>query len=564
MLHTKSGNVELVTIYEVSKILSSSLDLHKTLRSVLNVLSSHLHMQRGMVALLEDDGHLQVVAATGMLDEQMRQGRFSIGEGVIGNIFKLGAPAVIPDIAKEPLFLNRTGARKAVSDKVISFIGVPIKCGRECIGVLSFDRENSTSRVNFESDVQFLKLVANLIGQTVQMHHKVAEDRANLLQEKLRLQSQLKEKYSVDNVIGRSKCMQEVFSEVHQVAPGKATVLLRGESGTGKEAIARAIHYLSPRRDKPFIKVNCTALTETLLESELFGHERGSFTGASTERKGRFEMAHGGTLFLDEIGDTSPSFQTKLLRVLQEREFERVGGTKTIKVDVRLVTATNRNLEEAVAKGEFREDLYYRINVVSIFLPPLRERREDIPLLAEHFLLQFNRENQKKLRFSPEAMQTIYNCQWPGNVRELANCVERMATMTQGEVIRKKDLLCDRELCFSSIMFQQHSKHPIYPIASQSIASQMPAPTPFHPTHMPPAQPVYASHAAASQPDISADDMHDQFETLSGNGETQRQRLLEALEKSGWVQAKAARLLGITPRQIGYAIMKFGIEVKRY
>ncbi|MBI1175230.1 MAG: nif-specific transcriptional activator NifA [Sideroxydans sp.] len=540
---SKNGNIELVTVYEVSKILNSSLDLHKTLHSVLNVLSSHLQMQRGMVALQQDDGYLQVVEATGMDAAEIAQGRFKSGEGVMGNVLKSGMPAVVPDITKESLFLNRTGSRKGESGKIISFIGVPIKAGRTTIGVLSFDREDKPEgEPNFGKDVSFLSMVANLIGQTVRLHQKVAQDRANLLQEKMRLQSELHSKYSLDNVIGQSKVMQSVFAEVHQVAPSKSTVLLRGESGTGKEAIARAIHHLSPRKDKPFVKVNCAALSETLLESELFGHERGSFTGASQERKGRFEMAHGGTLFLDEIGDISPAFQTKLLRVLQEREFERVGGNKTIRVDVRLVAATNRNLEEAVAKGGFREDLYYRINVVAIFLPPLRERREDVPMLAEYFLQQANQENNKHLKFSPEAMQVLCNCQWPGNVRELNNCVERIAAMTQGNIIRKKDLLCDREMCFSSIMWQQHSKHSVYPIFSAPAAAGTAQ------RETPPAAPPEAEHA-----------FHE-----NEPGDPQKQQLVDALEKCGWVQAKAARLLGITPRQMGYAILKHGIDVKRY
>ena len=551
-MRVSKNNIQLVTVYEVSKILNSSLDLHKTLRSVLNVLSSHLQMLRGMVALVQEDGDLQVIAATGMEKAEIAQGRFKPGEGVVGSILKTGVPAVVPDVAKEALFLNRTGSRKSDDKSVIAFIGVPIKAGRECIGVLSFDRDNENVEAasHFGHDVQFLTMIANLIGQTVRLHQNVAQDRANLMQEKLRLQSELHSKYSLDNVIGQSKIMQAVFAEVHQIAASKSTVLLRGESGTGKEAIARAIHHLSPRKDKPFIKVNCAALSETLLESELFGHERGSFTGAAQERKGRFEMAHGGTLFLDEIGDISPAFQTKLLRVLQEREFERVGGSKTIKVDVRLVAATNRNLEEAVAQGEYREDLYYRINVVAIFLPPLRERREDVPLLAEYFLHQANTENGKQLKFSAEAIQVMCNCNWPGNVRELSNCVERISAMTQGTTIRKKDLLCDREMCFSSIMWQQHSKHPVYPIFSST------------------AQHEATGREAAPRNSVAVHAGKDETahggEEEAAHGDPQKHQLIDALEKCGWVQAKAARLLGITPRQMGYAILKYDINVKRY
>ncbi|MDP1898620.1 MAG: nif-specific transcriptional activator NifA [Sulfurimicrobium sp.] len=530
------STVELVTIYEISKVLSSSLDLHKTLQGVMNLLSSYLPMRRGMLSLLQEDDELHVVAATGLSRDEIGRGRFLIGEGITGRIMQTGVPAVIPSVAEEPLFLNRTGARQ-LHDEDIAFIGVPVKIGHRCVGVLSVDREQSPGR-GFQQDVRFLVMVSNLVGQTVRLHQNVAQERTQLMQEKSRLQKELQGKYSLDNVIGVSKRMQQVFAEVHQAAPGKATILVRGESGTGKEAIARAIHVLSPRRDGPFIKLNCAALPETLLESELFGHEKGSFTGATTERKGRFEQAHGGTLFLDEIGDVSPGFQAKLLRVLQEREFERVGGNRTIKVNVRLVTATNRNLEEMVSKGEFRADLYFRINVVSIFLPPLRERRDDIPLLLEHFLDKFNQENKRKLAISEEALDAIMHCGWPGNVRELENCVERMATMTRGNLIRRADLLCQKGLCFSSALRNYGATHPSIPILAEAE----------HQTEMP-------TRAAATEPPVP----HDETEPLA-----ERERLMWAMEKSGWVQAKAARLLDLTPRQMGYALKKYDIDIKRF
>ena len=536
-------SVQLVTIYEISKILGSSLDLHKTLRGVLNLLSSHLHMQRSMVSLVEEDGELQVVAAVGLTPEEIKRGRFLIGEGVTGRILQSGMPAVIPDVAKEPLFLNRTGSRKG-EEGGLAFIGVPIKVGRRCIGVLGMDRE-AEGAGRFQGDVRFLAMVANLIGQSVRLHQNVAADREQLMQEKFRLQKELQGKFSLDNVIGVSKRMQQVFADVHQAAPGKATILLRGESGTGKEAIARAIHYLSPRKDGPFIKLNCAALPESLLESELFGHEKGAFTGATADRKGRFEQAHGGSLFLDEIGDISASFQAKLLRVLQEREFERVGGNRTIRVDVRLITATNRNLEEMVSKGEFRADLYFRINVVSIFLPPLRDRRDDIPLLLEHFLEKFNRENKRNFTVSPEAMQTITRCNWPGNVRELENCVERMATMTRGSLIRRSDLLCEKGLCFSSALKDYAKDHRSIPLVPQR---QSVPETPAMPEDLPEA---YQEAGSVSQ--------HPEGHLPV----SERDRLMWAMEKCGWVQAKAARLLNFTPRQMGYALKKFDIEIKQ-
>jgi Nif-specific regulatory protein len=530
----ETGN-ELTTIYEISKILSSSLDLNKTAREVLGVLSSHLKMVRGMVSLVQPSGDLHVVEASGMSAEAVRRGRFRKGEGITGKILGSGVPMVVPDVAKEPHFLNRTESRSLAEGRVVAFIGVPIKVGRETVGVLSVDREMDGGPGNFEADVRFLAMVANLIGQTTRLHNNVAAEREALIQRQHRLEKELQGKYSLDNVIGHSKRMQDVFAEVHQAAPGRSTVLLRGESGTGKEVIARSVHYLSPRKDAPFVKVNCAALSETLLESELFGHEKGSFTGATQERKGRFEMAQGGTLFLDEIGEISPLFQTKLLRVLQEREFERVGGNKSIKVDVRLIAATNRNMEEDVAKGTFRADLYYRVNVVSIFLPPLRERREDIPPLIEHFLDKFNKDNQRKLSITPAALAVMLKCNWPGNVRELENCVERTATMTRTSAIQDVDLPCQQNKCFSQVLQHYGEAQKVIPIAPADLA------------------------AGASSPQAS-DEANAAVEPALM---TERERLVWAMEQCGWVQAKAARLLNLTPRQIGYALSRYNIEVKR-
>lgn len=534
---TQRHKIELVTIYEISKILNSSLDLQRTVRQVLSILSSHMDMRRGMISLVQPSGELHVFEASELSEAEKLRGRFRPGEGVVGRILQNGMPIVIPDVAQEPFFLNRTGARSLDGVSRIAFLGVPIKVGREAIGVLSIDREYGQSVVNFEADLRFLAMVANLIGQATRLYQNVISEREALLTQQRHLQRALQDKYCLDNVIGRSKRMQEVFAEVHQAAPSKATVLLRGESGTGKEVIARAIHYLSPRHEGPFIKVNCAALTETLLESELFGHEKGAFTGATQERKGRFELAHGGTLFLDELGEISPSFQTKLLRVLQEREFERVGGNRTLKVDVRLIAATNRNLEADVAKGLFRADLYYRINVITIFLPPLRERREDIPLLIEHFLARFNRDNGRSLRLAPAALEAMVRCNWPGNVRELENCVERVATMARGERIELDDVPCRHDRCLSRMLQRNFAGRMPEKPAAQAWPEDLPVELPIAPAEL--------------EPDSAA--------ALPG----ERERLLRAMEQCGWVQAKAARMLNLTPRQIGYALRKYGIPIKR-
>ncbi|UEM21660.1 nif-specific transcriptional activator NifA [Skermanella mucosa] len=621
--HNQSS-VELFAIYEVSKILSSSLDLQQTLREVLRLLSYHLQMQRGRICLLTDDSTLRLIAALGMSQEEMERGQYRAGEGIVGRIVKTGMPAVVPNLADEPLFLNRTGGRNDIAEVVISLVGVPIKAAGECIGVLTIDRISDEGYAgNFDSDVRLLTMVSNLIGQTVRLHRTVAEERRFMMREKFRLQKEVsKVDYQVDNVVCSSKRMQEVLAQVHRVAPFRSTVLIRGESGTGKELIARAMHMLSSRKEQPFIRINCAALPESLLESELFGHERGAFTGANRDHKGRFELASGGTLFLDEIGDISPSFQAKLLRVLQEQEFERVGGTRTIKTDVRIITATNVNLEEAVAQGKFRADLYYRINVVTIFLPPLRERSDDIPLLANHFVQKFNRENQLNVALHDDALDILKKCPWPGNVRELENCIERAATLCRDGVIWDLDLSCQMNLCYSSTLWHHRT---VTPTAGASIPGHAsppgapPAGIPMLPhaaparagcstggvpgcsaatggscaaapaalppnavpagTPMPPAQPMRPQHPqlpAYSDQNASADALNEAAvgELLGmriGNGgpdepefTTPRDRLLWAMERTGWVQAKAGRLLGLTTRQVSYALRKYNIEIKRF
>ncbi len=539
--------LSLISIYEISKILSSSLALDKTLHEVLNILSSYLQMRRGMVSLVGEAGQLEVVAAHGMNTEQRKKGSVRLAQGVTGRILSSGMPIVIPNLADEPLFVDHE-VEGTLDGEVVSFIGVPIKTQEKTFGVLSIDRVWDTGKgvegsVNYEADVRFLTMVANLIAQTVRLHQAVASERERLIMEKHRLQKALNPEkepkhFTIENVVGVSRRMQDVYAEIHQIAPSKSTVLLRGESGTGKELIARAIHYLSPRKEGPFIKLNCAALSESLLESELFGHEKGAFTGAQTDRKGRFEQAHGGTLFLDEIGEISASFQAKLLRVLQEGEFERVGGNRTIRVDVRLVTATNRNLEEMVAKGEFRADLYYRINVVPIHLPALRERKEDIPLLVDHFLQRFNAENDRQVSMTPDALDVFLNCYFPGNVRELENCVYRVATMTKGDLVKEIDLPCQRDQCLSSVLWKNRKG---------TVTT-----TPLTLDTAPP--PPVAEH----EPELDEGPFN-----LDDVGGTQRDRLMRAMEKSGWVQAKAARILGLTPRQVGYALKKYNIEVKR-
>ncbi|HYA66256.1 MAG TPA: nif-specific transcriptional activator NifA, partial [Burkholderiaceae bacterium] len=504
--------------------------------------------RRGMIVLEDGEGGLRLATSIGLSPEEQLQGRYRPGEGVIGQVFVSGSPIVVPNIANEPRFLNRTGALDTDSDQPIGFVAVPILSHRRTLGVLTIDRASGPMG-GFHDDLRLLTMVANLLGQALLLHQGVSAERKQLLDETRRLKGELKGRYSISNAVGASKLMQEVFSQVHQVGPTRSTVLLRGESGTGKEVVARAIHELSPRNGGPFVKVNCAALTETLLESELFGHEKGAFTGASGERRGRFELANGGTLFLDEIGDISPAFQAKLLRVLQEREVERVGGNRPIKIDVRLIFATNRDLERMVAAGTFRGDLYYRINVVSICLPPLRERREDIPPLVAHFIERFNQDNHRELRVSSGAMRVLYNCYWPGNVRELENCIERTATMTKGRMIEELDFPCYSDRCLTRMLHV--GVEPAQVCADECAA----------PSESPIAMPTSRRQSARTK-DPEPQERFVRAGEEKPEGE--RERLVWAMERSGWVQAKAARLLNITARQMGYALQKYQIEVRKF
>ncbi|MER2605149.1 MAG: nif-specific transcriptional activator NifA, partial [Siculibacillus sp.] len=501
----------LFGIYEISKILTTPARLEVTLSNVVNVLTSFLQMRRGMIVVLDGSDEVEIVATAGWAGEASKGGRAidTLPRGVIDRIVATTTPFVVPDVASEPLFASATGIG-ADGDARVSFIGVPIKADARVVGTLSIDRVwDGKTQFRIDDDLRFLSMVANLAGQTVRLHRILAADRQRLLDERGALEKALGNELvgrsammpppKVDGIVGESEAVRRVLSTIAVVAKSNSTVLLRGESGTGKELFARAIHDLSPRKTKAFVKLNCAALPESVLESELFGHEKGSFTGAVGQRAGRFELANGGTLLLDEIGEISPSFQAKLLRILQEGEFERVGGTKTLKVDVRLVCATNKNLEEAVAKGEFRADLYYRINVVPVFLPPLRERPGDIPHLARAFVQRFNAENGRRMSLSQAGLDVLSRCYFPGNVRELENCVRRTATLAHGDTITADDFACHSGNCLSSLLWKSAPRKPGAPDPITMLASgvSVVAPTPAH--GVPPAViPIVPAEAAAA------------------------------------------------------------------
>ena len=567
---------ELNAIYEVSKTLATSLDVGKTFREALNYLLQAFDWRRAFVVLSEPEGRLRGLCSVGLSPEERQRLQFQSGEGIVGRVYANGMQVMVPNVSAEPLFLNRTGGADQSPGVSVAMLVTPIRADRRTVGVLAVDCLNPGESRGFANDLLLLKMVATLMGQALLLNRSVSAAHDSLQDEVRRMHKVLKPGgKQIEHVVGVSAPMQDVFEQVHQVAPARTTVLLRGESGTGKEMIARAIHGLSTRKREAFVGVNCAALTESLLESELFGHEKGAFTGAQGQRKGRFEMAHGGTLFLDEIGDISSSFQAKLLRVLQEREFERVGGSSPVKVDVRLILATNRNLERMVQAGEFRADLYYRINVVSILLPPLRERREDIPAMAKHFLERFNRENTRAIVFSPAAMQVLSSCYWPGNVRELENCVERTATMAHADVITDLAFPCQGNRCLTQVLHHIEREDAVRPTRLADIPiREVPTGPPRASADAPaaasaPASPVSAvplPPAAAAPPAGPADKPLETAEPAAEDGKPdgERERLVWAMERCGWVQAKAARLLKISPRQMGYALQKYGIEVRKF
>jgi Nif-specific regulatory protein len=501
---------EIACLYEISKAIHASLDLRKSLYKVLDLLSEHLGMKRGSITLLNPEtNQIHIEVAHGISSTAKSKGRYNLGEGVTGRVIETGRPMAVPKIDDEPLFLDRTGARSRIDKSRISFICVPIKEGRRTVGALSADR-GANGSMPLDEDIRLLMVTSSLIAQKVALLEKINREKDLLRQENLRLKKELNKKYSFSNIIGNSRKMQEVFYLIIQVAKSSANVLLLGESGTGKELVANAIHYNSLRAEKPFIKVNCAALPANLVEAELFGYEKGAFTGATRQKEGKFELAHGGTIFLDEIGSLALESQGKLLRVLQEKELERLGGTQSIKVNIRLIAASNQDLRSAVDKGTFREDLFYRLNVYPIYLPPLREREADVLLLADFFLEKYDREYGKDIkRISTPAIDALTQYHWPGNVRELENCMERAVLLCEDQVI--------------------------------------------HGYHLPPT--LQTAQETGTHETRSFSEAVERFES---------ELLIDALKTSRGNMRKAAMALKTTERIFGYKIKKYHIDARQY
>ena len=504
--------LDMETLFKVSQVLSRSPNMRETLEEVLNLLHEMDGFTNGMISLLDaetGDLILRIAHKEGVASPESVS--YRPGEGVVGEIMETCVPVVVPKIAREPKFLGRTG----FYDSQLPFVGVPIFAGDAPMGVLA--AQPICAPEQLEGRANFLEMIANLIAQTVRLWMQLENETRVLKEERDTLRRAVKHEHGFDNIVGHSGVMCAIFDQVRLVSAWNTTVLIRGESGTGKELVANAIHYNSPRINGPFVRLNCAALPDNLLESELFGHEKGAFTGANTQRKGRFEMADGGTLFLDEIGEISSAFQAKLLRILQEGEFERVGGSKTMRVDVRVIAATNRDLEAEVESGDFREDLYYRLNVMPINMPPLRDRAEDIPDVARFLVNKIANMQGRSLEITDSAVRVLVRHLWPGNVRELENTLERAAIMSENGII-------DRD------------------VIALSGLSERGAPQ------------------APSLPTVSAN-----VETVNLNDPNldERERVIAALEEAGWVQAKAARLLDMTPRQIAYRIQTLNINVRQ-
>lgn len=496
---------QLEIIQAIIQILNDSNILKSNLSNVLDILTKRFDVLRSFLLTYQTEtDRLTPIALSGLDISDFRLLETKVEKSLFRTVFDTKKAVIISRLSLEPTleFLRKSSAET-------SLVILPISLENRGLGVFAAEF-SYLEDFDFEETKLFLSVVTSLISQTFKIENAISDERQRLADENSHLRQELKEKYDFSNIIGNSSAMRQVYDQVSQVARSNATVLLRGESGTGKEMIAHAIHYNSLRSKKPFVIVNCAALPETLIESELFGYEKGAFTGAEKLKKGRFEMADGGTIFLDEIGDLPPQTQIKLLRVIQEREFERLGGTETIKVNVRFITATNKNLEDEIANGNFREDLFYRLNVFTIFLPPLRERKSDILLLAEYFLDKYEREHRKEIkRISTPAIDMLTQYHFPGNVRELENVIERAV------------LVCDEQV--------------------------------IHGHHLPPTLQTAEVSGTITQGSLTAS-----IESY------EKDLIQDALKSTRGNVAKAARMLDSTERILGYKIKKYEINPKRF
>ena len=530
---------------EVMRLVGKSLAPEVVLREMLHLMSELLGLNRGRIVLADFVGDIALEGladrkpetraapgdmpssairyAYGLTKAEMACGRYGPAEGITGRVLATAQPIIVQDIDAEPQFLARSVTRSQLPQEVVAFIALPIEVNREVIGVLACHRIRSRDR-QLADDVAVLKILATLAGQLLQLQALVA-DKTRALQAKNQLLTRALETAAARyGIIGTSPALLQALGELERVSEATASVLLLGESGTGKELFARAVHLSSQRRDEPFIKVNCAAIPDTLFESELFGYERGAFTGAQSARAGWFEQADRGTIFLDEIGEMPLAMQTKLLRTLQEGTVVRLGGKREIKVAVRVVAATNRDLEVDVLQGSFRRDLFYRLNVIPIRLPSLRERQQDIRALAVHFLSRVNQANQRNVSLSPEALARLEQHPWPGNIRELGNVIERLVLLTDSTMVTGREL--ERFL---------PAGHGL-PAGAVSRGAPMPSTT---------VGPVAAAPLVRDY----------QFAQSHSAGQ-----LEQVLAAHGGNQSRAAMAMGLTARQFAYRLRKIKLH----
>ncbi len=522
---------EILLLSQVMRGVGQSLAPAVVLREMLHLMSELLGLNRGRIVLGEGDGSAPAASAIqhayGLTREESERGRYGPGEGVTGRVLGTGQPAIVQDVDAEPAFLFRAVPRSRLPPETVAFIALPIEVERRTIGVLACHRIRMRNR-QLGDDVAILRILATLAGQMLQLQRYVAATTRGLQERNAQLTQALQSAAARYGIIGTAPPLLRALGELERVSGATASVLLLGESGTGKELFARALHLSSPRRDAPFIKVNCAAIPEALFESELFGHERGAFTGAHGERAGWFELADGGTIFLDEIGELPLALQTKLLRTLQEGTILRLGGKREKKIDVRLVAATHRDLDQEVTRGHFRRDLYYRLYVIPIRLPSLRERSEDIPLLTLHFLNRANQAHQRNVNLTPAALARLARHAWPGNIRELTNVIERMVLLADVPLVQ--------EATVQRLLSDGAREH-------AGVASGPPLP----PVAATPAPPE-ASVGAGAVRDYWPANSHPE------------QALVDALARHKGNQSRAAQSLGMTPRQFGYRLRKLGLQ----
>jgi Nif-specific regulatory protein len=517
---------ELLLLVEASRRMTRCLEPARVIREMLQLMSELIGLNRGRVVLpdttVDAARSLKIAHAYGLTREEVERGHYGWGEGITGRVMATGTGCIVQDVDAEPDFLFRAVARETLPPDTVSFIAVPVMGAHGQLGVLGAHRLRARPR-SLSNDMTLLTALAALIGQILQVNRLVAERTAVLEQENHRLRHALHERPSLRpnpaGIVGSSRPLRQALQQIEQVASADVTVLLLGESGTGKELFARALHLQSARRAGPFVKINCGAIPEALFESELFGHERGAFTGAVTARSGRFEQAHGGTMFLDEIGDLPMPMQVKLLRVLQERRIERLGGQgREIEVDVRLVAATHQDLHRLVETGRFRADLMYRLNVIPVQLPALRERRSDIPELVQAFVSRLNQQHQRNVIVGAAAMATLCDFLWPGNIRQLSNVLERLVLLS-----------ADIELTAEGIARALADEA----ARADHVPGAWPAPDP--------APEVALTVGTRTYDWVRPEDLA---------------RIEAALQRNGGNQARAARELGMSSRQLAYRLRR--------